>query len=163
MLGPPCFRSLKTAHENGLGIGTVLFRFLYITSPPIEPEFETELTPYSVFLPTNSIALAFELLTPLEVCAAFSTSLHRPVHYIHSPVIEISVPIPAGYRAQLQGVEQLFGRHNAPYFGPDITAPDEARCLWAGWRGIEEYAREVFPVEEAANGMAWMHDGDVGK
>ena len=23
--------------------------------------------------------------------------------------------------------------------------------------GIEEYAREVFPIEEAANGMTWMN------
>lgn len=109
------------------------------------------------FLP-DSIALAFELLTPLQVCAAFSTSLHRPVHYTHSPTIDISVPIPPGYRAQLEGIEILFGQHNAPYFGPEITAPYEARGLWEGWRGVEEYAREVFPLEEAANGMDWMQD-----
>lgn len=24
---------------------------------------------------------------------------------------------------------------------------------------MEEYAREVFPVEEAANGLDWMQDG----
>ena len=78
-------------------------------------------------------------------------------------MIEISVPIPAGYRTQLQGVEQLFGHHNAPYFGPEITAPDEARGLWPGWRGIEEYAREVFPVEEAANGMVWMQEDGGGR
>ena len=104
----------------------------------------------------SSIALAFELLTPLEVCRAFSTALDRPVSYIHSPTIEVSVPIPAGYEAQLRGVEILFGKYNAPYFGPEITAPDEARRLWEGWRGLEEYAREVFPVEEANNGMDWM-------
>lgn len=109
--------------------------------------------------PRTSIALAFELLTPLQVCALFSKALHRPVSYVHCPTIDISVPIPAGYQAQLEGVEELFGRHRAPYFGPDITAPDEARSLWPGWRGIEEYAREVFPVEEAANGMVWMNDG----
>jgi hypothetical protein len=34
----------------------------------------------------------------------------------------------------------------------------EARELWAGYRGIEEYAREVFPVEEEANGKTWMID-----
>ena len=33
---------------------------------------------------------------------------------------------------------------------------EEARGLWEGWRGIEEYAREVFPVEEEVNGMSWM-------
>jgi hypothetical protein len=33
---------------------------------------------------------------------------------------------------------------------------DEARRLWQGWRDMEEYAREVFPVEEEANGLQWM-------
>lgn len=33
---------------------------------------------------------------------------------------------------------------------------DEARYLWQGWRDMEEYAREVFPVEEEANGLDWM-------
>lgn len=37
----------------------------------------------------------------------------------------------------------------------------EARELWAGYRGIEEYAREVFPVEEEANGKTWMSDKAV--
>ena len=37
----------------------------------------------------------------------------------------------------------------------------EARELWAGYRGIEEYAREVFPVEEEANGKTWMADKAV--
>ncbi len=106
----------------------------------------------------DSIALAFELLTPRQVCAAFHKALHRPVSYTYSPTIDISVPIPEGYHAQLEGIESLFGRHAAPYFGPEITAPEEARSLWPGWRGIEEYAREVFPVEEAANGMVWMHE-----
>ena len=32
--------------------------------------------------------------------------------------------------------------------------------LWEGYRGMEEYAREVFPLEEAANGLKWM-DEDV--
>ena len=30
--------------------------------------------------------------------------------------------------------------------------------LWEGYRDIEEYAREVFPVEEAANGLTWMEE-----
>jgi hypothetical protein len=37
----------------------------------------------------------------------------------------------------------------------------EARELWAGYRSIEEYAREVFPVEEEANGKTWMKDKAV--
>ena len=42
--------------------------------------------------------------------------------------------------------------------GGDGTCVAEARALWGGWRGIEEYAREVFPVEEAANGKTWMNE-----
>jgi hypothetical protein len=95
------------------------------------------------------------------------------------------VAIPAGYREQLAGIEVLFGRYNAPYFpGPEFQYPakgsgsgetatsdrrssetvrdkprkltSEARKLWGGYRGMEEYAREVFPLEEEANGKDWM-------
>lgn len=37
-----------------------------------------------------------------------------------------------------------------------LALVDEARSLWEGWRDMEEYAREVFPVEEEANGLDWM-------
>jgi hypothetical protein len=37
-----------------------------------------------------------------------------------------------------------------------LRVTDEARQLWEGWRDMEEYAREVFPVEEEANGLDWM-------
>ena len=30
--------------------------------------------------------------------------------------------------------------------------------LWEGNRSMEEYARDVFPVEEAANGLTWMEE-----
>lgn len=103
-----------------------------------------------------SIALAYELLTPREVCAAFSKALQRPVKYEQGP-IKVEVPIPNHYKEQLEGIEVLFGKFNAPYFGPDLHAPADAIVLWEGYRGIEEYAREVFPVEEAANGQTWMH------
>ena len=107
------------------------------------------------------------------------------------PKIEVRVPVPAGYRAQLEGIELLLGQMAAPYFpGPEFVKPasaappsqnsvaggkgagmgtvagpggvvslalvDEARGLWEGWRDMEEYAREVFPVEEEANGLDWM-------
>lgn len=104
----------------------------------------------------HSIALAFEILTPDEVCTAFSKALNRPVRYSQGP-IKVEVTIPNGYREQLQALDVLFGKYNAPYFGPDLQAPDEALQLWAGYRGIEEYAREVFPLEEAANGLTWMN------
>ena len=104
----------------------------------------------------DRIALAFEIMTPRQACAAFSKGIGRPVRYRQGP-IKIEVPIPNGYREQLEGIETLFGRFNAPYFGPDLAAPEEALALWEGHRGMEEYAREVFPVEEAANGQTWMN------
>ncbi|KAI9890647.1 MAG: hypothetical protein M1814_003716 [Vezdaea aestivalis] len=108
------------------------------------------------------IALAFERLTPQQVCAAFSRATQRPARYVRAP-IEISVNIPTGYREQLEGIEKLFGgKEGAPYFGPDLdhSAPAEAITLWPGFRGMEEYAREVFPTEERLNGLTWMDDDD---
>lgn len=102
------------------------------------------------------IALAFELLTPVQVCHAFARALGRQVKYAHGS-IEVKVSVPPGYREQLQGIERLFGQCRAPYFGPELRAPEEARKLWPGYRGIEEYAREVFPVEERFNGLTWMN------
>jgi hypothetical protein len=121
---------------------------------------------------SNSIALAFEVLSPKEVCRLFARALDRPCHYVHDSKIDVRVPIPTGYRAQLEGVELLFGQFKAPYYpGPEFPRPtkgskdplsqrltQEARQLWEGWRGMEEYAREVFPVEEEANGLDWMND-----
>lgn len=103
----------------------------------------------------SRIALAFEVLSPRQLCAAFSRGVSRPVNYVRGP-IEIKVPIPSGYRTQLDGISVLFGQYQAPYFGPDLQAPDEALSLWEGYRGIEEYAREAFPVEEQDNGLTWM-------
>ena len=104
------------------------------------------------------------MLTPLEVCAAFSRALNRPCTYVRDPAIPIRVSIPSGYREQLEGIALLFGKFNAPYFpGAEWrkrgALTDEARELWEGWRGMEEYAREVFPVEEEANGLEWMKEG----
>ena len=118
----------------------------------------------------SSIALAFELLTPTRVCRLFSCALRRPVRYVYSRTIDIEVSVPNGYREQLLALEVLFGKYKAPYFGLDLeagssrevngasdwngdgsgedsakgTVVEEARALWPGWRGIEEYAREVF-------------------
>ena len=114
--------------------------------------------------------MAFELLTPTRVCRLFSCALRHPVRYVYSPTIDIEVNVPNGYREQLLALEDLFGKHKAPYFGMDLdtgssrevhgangwngdgsggdngkdTVVEEARALWPGWRGIEEYAREVF-------------------
>lgn len=102
----------------------------------------------------------------------FARALGRPCHYVYDPKINIRVSIPAGYREQLEGIECLFGAMKAPYYpGPEFPRPNsdasdparrnltqEARLLWEGWRGMEEYAREVFPVEEEANGLDWMND-----
>ncbi len=32
--------------------------------------------------------------------------------------------------------------------------------LWEAYRGMEEYARETFPIEESNNGLTWMNEGD---
>ncbi|KAI9676019.1 MAG: hypothetical protein M1817_000762 [Caeruleum heppii] len=110
----------------------------------------------------HRIALAFEHLTPLQVCQLFSRALSRRVKYVQERPIEIRVSIPTGYREQLEGISVLFGDHKAPYFGPDLEAKalEEARELWEGYRGIEEYAREVFPVEERLNGLTWMDEAN---
>jgi len=145
------------------------------------------------------IALAFENLTPTQVCQAFSQALDRPCNYVFDKHIEIKVPVPTGYREQLAGIEVLFGMYNAPYFpGPDFdygarrkgsndtitgrtsqesarkgpegrsgsavtkgkpgSLTDVARSLWPGYRSISTYFREIFPVEEEANGLTWMLD-----
>jgi len=106
------------------------------------------------------IPLAFEYLTPLEVCDAFSRALNRPVNYTRGP-IDIEISIPPGYREHLTVLEDTLGAREAPYFGPDLE-PDGtelARRLWEGNRSLEEYAREVFPLEESANGLTWMDEG----
>ena len=65
--------------------------------------------------------------------------------------------MPAGYRQHLEALEGTLGWKCAPYFGDlEKDCPKVALELWEGYRDIEEYAREVFPVEEAANGLTWM-------
>lgn len=114
------------------------------------------------------IALAYEYLTPREACKLFSRGVGRPVQYVRGP-IDIKVRIPAGYREQLVGLEKLFSpdekdpRKQPPYFGDprlEISCPSEALDIWEGPRGLEEYAREMFPLEEEANGLTWMLDDE---
>lgn len=116
----------------------------------------------------DRVALAYEMLSPREACRAFARGVGRPVRYVRGPV-EIKVNIPAGYRAQLEALEDLFtlGGHDPqqqpPYFGDadlERSCPAVALVLWEGFRGLEEYAREVFPLEEQANGLTWMLEGD---
>ncbi|PHH64999.1 hypothetical protein CDD81_3636 [Ophiocordyceps australis] len=114
------------------------------------------------------IALAYEYLTPREACEQFSRGVGRPVHYVRGP-IEIKVRIPTGYRQQLEALATLFPKDEPdpqkqpPYFGDtklEVSCPTEALELWEGPRGLEEYAREMFPLEEEANGLTWMLDED---
>ncbi|KFA80576.1 hypothetical protein S40288_09482 [Stachybotrys chartarum IBT 40288] len=114
------------------------------------------------------IALAYEYLSPKEACALFSRGLGRPVRYVRGP-IELKVRIPTGYREQLDALEKLFPvnesdpKKQPPYFGDvrlEERCPREALELWEGPRGLEEYAREMFPLEEEANGLTWMFDDD---
>jgi len=107
------------------------------------------------------VPLAFSHLTPRQVCKAFSRALDRPVRYVRGPV-EIEIPVPTGYAEHLIVLEEVLGEQRAPYFGPDLEkdCTKTAIQLWEGYRDIEEYAREVFPLEEAANGLTWMNEGD---
>lgn len=38
---------------------------------------------------------------------------------------------------------------------PEMDCPGVAQALWPGWRGLEEYARETWPLEEKQNGAQW--------
>jgi hypothetical protein len=109
----------------------------------------------------SRIPIAFQYLTPREVCKYFSRALDTPVYYVRGP-IEIEISVPTGYREQLETLQETLGHKAAPYFGPDLE-PDCTRIaseLWEGNRDIEEYAREIFPLEEKANGLTWMEEGD---
>ncbi|TGZ79602.1 NAD(P)-binding protein [Ascodesmis nigricans] len=100
------------------------------------------------------IALAFEILTPPEACLLFSRGLGRPVRYVNAP-LEIKIPIPDGYRKQLEGILHTLCDNKAIYFRPEMECPETARSIWPGWRGLEEYAREVWPIEERQNMAPW--------
>ena len=102
----------------------------------------------------SRIALAFEVLTPPEACEHFSRGLQRPVRYVNAPC-EIKIPIPDGYRDQLEAIVETLCDNKAVYFRPDMECPETARQLWPGWRGLEEYARETWPLEEKQNGAQW--------
>lgn len=115
------------------------------------------------------IPLAYEFLSPKEACAAFARGVGRSVRYKHNPEIEVKVKIPRGYKEQLVALEKMYllGRTDPqlqpPYFAEqelENKVPEEAMKLWEGYRGLEEYAREVFPLEEAANGLTWMTEDD---
>lgn len=114
------------------------------------------------------IALAWEVLSPREACEQFEKGVGRKVTYVRSK-IDVKVPIPEGYRVQLESLETLFylggddPAKQPPYFGDpklEDSCPHEALQLWEGPRGLEEYAREIFPIEERANGRTWMDDDD---
>jgi hypothetical protein len=107
----------------------------------------------------TSVPLAFSIMTPNQVCKAFSRGLGRQVQYRRGPIM-INVPTPAGYREHLSALAYTLGEKGTAYFGPELEkdCPRVALELWEGNRDIEEYAREVFPVEEAANGLTWMEE-----
>jgi hypothetical protein len=111
-----------------------------------------------------SIPLAYQYLSPIEVCEAFSRALMRPVRYVRGPIV-FEVPVPAGYREHLQIFEETLGAKDAPYFGPDLEVKGTtlAQELWEGNRDMEEYAKEIFPIEERNNGCRWMDDDESDK
>ncbi|KAF2703017.1 NmrA-domain-containing protein [Pleomassaria siparia CBS 279.74] len=110
----------------------------------------------------SRIPLAFSVMSPKQVCQAFSRGLGRHVQYRRGPIM-INVPTPAGYRQHLSALEYTLGEKGAPYFGPDLEhlCPRIALQLWEGNRDIEEYAREVFPIEELANGVFWPKEDEA--
>lgn len=101
------------------------------------------------------IALAFEIFTPPEACAIFSRALGRPVRYIPAP-LEIKIPIPPGYRSQLEGIVTTLCEGRGEYFAPDMECPETAIDLWPGYRRLEDYAREIWPLEEREHGAPWV-------
>jgi hypothetical protein len=114
------------------------------------------------------IALAYERLTPVEACEAFEKGLGRPVRYKRGP-IEVKVKVPEGYRDQLVALEKLFSpdqqdpAKQPPYFGDqelEDSYPESSLALWEGPRGLQEYAGEIFPLEEEANGKTWMYEDE---
>ncbi|KAI0995788.1 Nitrogen metabolite repression protein [Podosphaera aphanis] len=116
------------------------------------------------------MALAYEVLSPRQACRAFSKGVGRAVRYRREAKIEVKVNIPNGYREQLLALEEMYalgatnGELQPLYFGTEVlekSCPSEAMEVWEGYRGLEEYAREVFPLEEAANGLTWMIDSQL--
>jgi hypothetical protein len=107
------------------------------------------------------VPLAFQHLNPIEVCEAFSRALQRPVHYVCGPIL-YPQKVPDGYREHLDVLEEVLGKKDAPYFGPELEEGcTKLACeLWEGNRDIEEYAREVFPIEEYNNGQRWMDEDE---
>ena len=84
------------------------------------------------------------------------------MNYVQGP-IKYDIGVPKGYREHLEILSDVLGKKEAPYFGPDLEADCTkiAMKLWEGNRDIEEYAREVFPVEEYNNGLRWMEEEDM--
>ncbi|TID13465.1 NmrA-domain-containing protein [Venturia nashicola] len=106
------------------------------------------------------VPLAFQYLTPIEVCEAFSRALQQPVYYSQGPIQYLLPQIPRAYREHLDTLQEILGKKDAPYFGPEMEegCTQIASELWEGNRDIEEYAREVFPIEEYNNGLRWMDE-----
>lgn len=109
-------------------------------------------------------------MNPIQASRAFTRGLGRRVTYVQCPLEIDGFPIPQGYRDQLYAVANLFSDPRNSYFPPGIgdRCPEMSRHLWQGWRSLEEYAREVFPVEERANGAPWIlqllaDEGDNGE
>jgi hypothetical protein len=75
------------------------------------------------------------------------------------------VPVPKGYREHLEVFQETLGKKDAPYFGPDLEVEGTklAEALWEGNRDMEEYAKEIFPIEERNNGCRWMDDDESDK
>jgi len=60
-------------------------------------------------------------------------------------------------------MQETLGEKHAPYFGSDLeeNCIETALSIWGAPRSIEEYASEIFPIEERNNGLRWMDEDDV--
>lgn len=106
--------------------------------------------------------MAFERLTPLQFCARFARGVGRAVRYVHGP-IQIKVSVPSDYREQLNVLQETLGQKRAPYFGPVLEYPCEARSIWRGYRSIEEYARRTFAVERRSDSRSFTLTDSSGR
>ena len=95
--------------------------------------------------------MAFSLLDPPSVCAAFSRGLNRPVRFIEGP-IEISVPIPPGYEEQLNALQDLFGGE---------VVKGKAAPYW--WDGIFDVGTETINDEASDSSNSSVEENGLGQ
>ncbi|KAI5293431.1 hypothetical protein KEM52_005543 [Ascosphaera acerosa] len=114
--------------------------------PPVTSGASPGTSGYDDAIPRPSPSRPIPCPTASDVAASHSG--------LHTPMAALSVDtadLPLGFSKAAPAADG---------FGPggvtSMSMVDKARRLWEGWRDMEEYAREVFPIEEEANGLDWM-------